>query len=79
MARTPRARQHTLGILMTYDGELRLRVCRNYQPKMEAPCAAWGELVPTTVARNVRDGRGRCTGGSRPRPRRDAQDASTAI
>ena len=48
--------EHTLGILMTHDGELRLRVCRNYQPKMErAVRAAWSELVPTTVARNVRE------------------------
>jgi hypothetical protein len=50
------AAEHTLGILMTHDGELRLRVCRNYQPKMErAVRAAWSELVPTTVARNVRE------------------------
>ena len=48
--------EHTLGILMTHDGELRLRVCRNYQPKMEhAVRAAWSELVPTTVARSVHE------------------------
>lgn len=71
--------EHTLGILMTHDGELRLRVCRNYQPKMErAVRAAWGELVPTTVARNVRETWSRLLYRRKPTkaPAEDAQDAS---
>ena len=64
---------------MTHDGELRLRVCRNYQPKMErAVRAAWGELVPTTVARNVRETWSRLLYRRKPTkaPAEDAQDAS---
>ena len=48
--------EHTLGILMTHEFELRLRVCRNYQPKIDkAVRTAWRTLVPTTTARGVRE------------------------
>ena len=48
--------EHTLGVLMTHDGELRLRACRNYVPERDrAVRAAWDALVPVVPSRNPKE------------------------
>lgn len=48
--------EHTLGVLMTHDGELRLRACRNYVPERDrAVRAAWEALVPVVPSRNPKE------------------------
>jgi hypothetical protein len=77
---TESSAEHALGILMTHDGELRVRVCRNYQPRMErAVRAAWKELVPTSVARSVRETWSRLLYREKPRKPRAAKDAEPDV
>ena len=53
---TASSAEHTLGVLMTHDGELRVRFCRGYVPRADkAIRAAWRALVPVTPARGVRE------------------------
>ena len=72
--------EHTLGILMTHDGELRLRVCRNYQPRMEkAILGAWRELVPTTVSRNIPETWSRLLYKKKDKKKADNEKVDTSI
>ena len=53
---TASSAEHTLGVLMTHDGELRVRFCRGYVPRADkAIRAAWRAPSPVTRARGVRD------------------------
>lgn len=53
---TASSAEHTLGVLMTHDGELRVRFCRGYVPRADkAIRSAWQALVPVVPARDVRE------------------------